>query len=131
MFGYKIVYRRRVRRRRPASAASSRKFQLYKEEARALVHALIARLNAHYDYAVRRVFIKNSRSRWGSCSEHGNLNFNYRLLFLPPRLAEYVVTHELCHLKEMNHSPAFWALVEETIPDYKKARKALRRIRIR
>ncbi len=95
------------------------------------MHALISRLNAHYGYAVRRVFIKNSRSRWGSCSEHRNLNFNYRLLFLPPHLAEYVVAHELCHLREMNHSPAFWALVAETVPQYKSARAELRKIRIK
>jgi predicted metal-dependent hydrolase len=127
MFRYRIVYRRR---RRPASAAGARRFSACKEAARLLVHERIAALNAHYGLPLKKIFIKNSRSRWGSCSELGNLNFNYRILFLPPALQDYVVAHELCHLKEMNHSPAFWALVEETVPAHKAARRELRNIPI-
>jgi predicted metal-dependent hydrolase len=107
-----------------------RKFQLHKEEARVLVHRLIAEVNAHYGYTIRKVFIKNSRSRWGSCSGHGNLNFNYRIVFLPQRLQYYLIVHELCHLAELNHSPAFWALVARAVPGYKEARKALQKIRM-
>lgn len=127
MFRYRIVYRRRPRR---ASAASVRKFALHKEEARRIVHALIAQINAHYNYTIKKVFIKNSRTRWGSCSQLGNLNFNYRIVFLPPHLQAYLVAHELCHLGEMNHSTRFWALVARTTPAYKAARRELRRIRI-
>lgn len=102
----------------------------YKEDARALVHAQLARWNQHYNLPLRKVFIKNSRSRWGSCSSIGNLNFNYRIAFLPPHLQEYVVVHELAHLKHFNHSAEFWALVAEAIPGYKECRAELRRVRM-
>lgn len=128
MLRYRVVYRRRRRR---ASAASARKFAFYKEEARALVHALIAEVNAHYGYPIKKIFIKNSRSRWGSCSQLGNLNFNYRIVLLSPHLARYVVAHELCHLAQLNHSAAFWALVAQTTPQYKEARRQLRRVALR
>ena len=82
--------------------------------------------NAHYGFSFGRVAIRDQRSRWGSCSKKGNLNFNYRLLFLPLPLVDLVIVHELCHLKEFNHSSAFWALVEQTIPDLALRRNALR-----
>jgi predicted metal-dependent hydrolase len=78
----------------------------------------------------KKVFIKNSRSRWGSCSERGNLNFNYRIALLPPELADYVVVHELCHLVHFNHSPAFWAEVSKLIPEWKSARKRLKAVKL-
>jgi predicted metal-dependent hydrolase len=98
----------------------------HKEQARAVIGARLAFFNAHYGHAVRRVFIKNSKSRWGSCSSAGNLNFNYKLLFLPPEVADYVVVHELCHLRHFNHGPEFWALVAQVLPNHKELRKALR-----
>lgn len=99
-----------------------------REDARALVRARIAHFNAHYRVPVRKIFIKNHKSRWGSCSERGNLNFNYKLLLLPPEVADYIVVHELCHLLEFNHSPAFWALVEQTLPHHKVLRRTLRQL---
>lgn len=86
----------------------------------------IALHNSHYQFSYRRVSIKSMTSRWGSCSKHGNLNFHYRLLFLPIELADYVVVHELCHLKELNHSRKFWLLVAQSAPDYKRRRQELR-----
>ncbi|HVV38984.1 MAG TPA: M48 family metallopeptidase [Candidatus Paceibacterota bacterium] len=100
-----------------------------KEAARALVHVRLVHYNRHYGYTLRKVFIKNLRSRWGSASSRGNLNFNYKVVLLPPALQDYVIVHELCHLGEFNHSPKFWALVAQTIPNYKKLRKALRAVR--
>lgn len=73
-----------------------------------------------------RIAIKAQRSRWGSCSTKKNLNFNCLLMLCPEEIQDYVVVHELSHLKEMNHSPAFWAEVGKILPDYKKRRRWLR-----
>ena len=72
------------------------------------------------------ISIRDQKTRWGSCSSNGNLNFNWRLMLAPPRVLDYVVVHELCHRKEMNHSKAFWHTVEMVLPDYKELRKWLR-----
>lgn len=70
--------------------------------------------------------IKRLVSRWGSCSGKKNLNFNCLIMLTPGEVIDYVVVHELCHIKEMNHSPKFWALVKKTLPNYEEARKWLR-----
>lgn len=67
-----------------------------------------------------RITIRNQVSRWGSCSAKGNLNFNCLLMLCPKEVLDYVVIHELCHLKEMNHSKKFWSLVEHFCPEYKQ-----------
>ncbi len=77
--------------------------------------------------AYGRVTIRNQKSKWGSCSGKGNLNFNCLLVLCPPQALDYVVIHELCHLREMNHSPAFWALVERAMPDYQTWREWLKK----
>lgn len=73
-----------------------------------------------------RIAIRTQRTRWGSCSGKGNLNFNCLLMLAPERVREYVVVHELCHRREMNHSAAFWAQVERVMPDYKVHKKWLK-----
>ncbi len=73
-----------------------------------------------------RITIRNQKSRWGSCSSKGNLNFNCLLMLMPQDVIDYVIVHELCHRLEMNHSPKFWREVEKIIPDYKSRRKWLR-----
>lgn len=79
-------------------------------------------MNVHYG----RITIRNQKTRWGSCSGKGNLNFNCLLMLAPEEVIDYVVVHELCHLLEMNHSKAFWQQVERVMPDYKKHRQWLK-----
>lgn len=73
-----------------------------------------------------KITIRDQKTRWGSCSSRGNLNFNWRLMLAPPRVLDYVVVHELCHRKHMDHSPAFWQEVGDILPDYKALRKWLK-----
>lgn len=73
-----------------------------------------------------RIAIRKQKSRWGSCSREGNLNFNCLLMMAPPEVLDYVVVHELSHRLEMNHSVRFWTQVEKVIPDYRKPRKWLK-----
>ena len=73
-----------------------------------------------------KIAIKDQKTRWGSCSSRGNLNFNWRLVMAPRTVMEYVVVHELCHLRHMNHSPAFWRAVDDAFPQYQEARQWLR-----
>ena len=73
-----------------------------------------------------KITIRNQKTRWGSCSSQGTLNFNCLLMLTPPEVRDYVVVHELCHRQEMNHSAAFWAAVEQIMPDYKKHKKWLK-----
>lgn len=124
-FRYRIMWRRK---RRAASKESKEKYALYKEDARILVHTKIAQLNTHYGHPIKKIFIKNHRSRWGSCSSKGNLNFNYKIVFLSEELQNYLIVHELCHLEAFNHSPKFWSLVAQTIPHYKMLQKKLKEV---
>lgn len=76
--------------------------------------------------AYGRISIREQKTRWGSCSSKGNLNFNWRLIFAPEEVLDYVVVHELAHRREMNHSKAFYAIVESVLPDYRSPRRWLR-----
>ena len=75
---------------------------------------------------VNRIAIKEQKTRWGSCSSKGNLNFNWKLVLMPQHIQDYVVVHELAHRKQMNHSAAFWSEVEKILPNYKECRNWLR-----
>ena len=97
-----------------------------KKELLAYIEERLEHYNAHYDFLYKRISVREQRSRWGSCSSEGNLTFNIALLGLRRELRDYVIVHELCHLREMNHSPAFWNLVAETEPNYKALRKELK-----
>ena len=92
---------------------------------------LIAQRVEHYapiiGVSYNRIAIKDTKTRWGSCSRDGNLNFSFRLVLEPLELLDYVVVHELCHRLHMNHSKEFWREVERVIPDYKERRRKLNR----
>jgi predicted metal-dependent hydrolase len=108
-----------------------RRFTIQKiEEARALVKNRVEYFNRFYGFKINRIAIKNTKTRWGSCSSKGNLNFNYKIIYLKPHLADYLIVHELCHLGELNHSKRFWELVCKIIPDYAKVSKELKKIHI-
>jgi predicted metal-dependent hydrolase len=77
-------------------------------------------LATRFDLSFKRVSIRDQKTRWGSCSGTGAISLNWRIVLAPPETAEYIVIHELMHLKEMNHSPAFWGLVERACRRYKE-----------
>jgi predicted metal-dependent hydrolase len=97
--------------------------------ARAVVKSRLEFFNRHYGFSYNRVSIKNQKTCWGSCSQKGNLNFNYNIINLSEEQRDYVIVHELCHLQELNHSRAFWNLVSKTTPQYRKIREELRNIK--
>ncbi len=98
-----------------------------REQARVFIQDRIEHFNKIFDFSHNRVFIKAHKRKWGSCSRRKNLNFNYHLLFLPQELADYIIAHELCHLREMNHSKKFWSLIEKILPDWRERQKQLRK----
>lgn len=99
----------------------------YRQEAREYLGERTARWSAIMKVDYGRIAIRDQATRWGSCSAKGNLNFNWRLVLLPEELADYVVVHELAHRVHMNHSPAFWQVVERELPDYRLRRRELKR----
>ncbi len=96
-----------------------------KDNALELVKSRLEFYNKHYKVHYKKVTVRNQKSRWGSCSHRGNLNFNYKIVYLPKPAQDYIVVHELCHIIEMNHSVNFWNLVAEMMPDYKSIRRGL------
>lgn len=82
--------------------------------------------NQFYQFSYKKISIRNQKTRWGSCSQEGTLNFNYKIILLPEKLADYIIVHELCHLKELNHSSRFWNLVGKIVPNYREIRRKLR-----
>lgn len=104
---------------------SAAEYKKHKAEAHKVLTARLAELNAHYGFSYKRVSIRNQKTRWGSCSKSGTLSFNYKLLLVSPELRDYVLVHELCHTKEMNHSKKFWQLVGQACPNYAQLRAQL------
>ena len=107
----------------PLSEAEQR---LYRDKAREIFEQKVSYYAQMRGVSYGRIAIRDQKTRWGSCSGEGNLNFNWRLIFAPAGVLDYVVVHELAHRKEMNHSPRFWRVVEDTMPEYRKYQKWLK-----
>ncbi len=97
------------------------------EQARQVIPPKVASYAKQLGIPFGKVTIRHQKTRWGSCSETGNLNFNCLLMLAPPEVLDYVIIHELCHLKEMNHSDSFWNEVEGAMPDYRGPRQWLKK----
>lgn len=104
-----------------------REYLKHKEAARRMAFERLVYWNQFYGFKYGRVSIRNQKTRWGSCSKQRNLSFNYRIALLPLELADYIILHELCHIKAFDHSDRFWRLMEKTMPDYEKRRQQLKR----
>lgn len=103
-------------------ALSEQDIKLLVTRAKRIIPVKVAKFSEQIGVTYGRITIRMQKSRWGSCSGQGNLNFNCLLMRAPDEIIDYVVVHELCHRKEMNHSPRFWAEVEKILPDYKERR---------
>lgn len=95
----------------------------YRDKARARFESRVAYYHKITGVRYTSVTVRDQKTRWGSCSSRGTLSFNYRLIFAPPEILDYVVVHELCHLTHMNHSADFWNMVGSVMPEYKIYRK--------
>jgi len=104
-----------------------RDYLAHKEAARRFIVPLVENWSRAYGLEFNRIAIKDTTSLWGSCSRRGNLNFSFKLLFLPRDVAEYVIVHEVCHLAQPNHGEQFWQLVESRLSAYRRLRTELRR----
>lgn len=98
----------------------------YKKEARQVITDRVEQYSAATGLQVKAIRLSNAKQRWGSCSPKGYVNFSWRLIMAPLEIIDYVVVHELVHLKHHDHSKAFWQKVEQIIPDYKSRRKWLK-----
>lgn len=99
----------------------------HKEKALRLAQERVEHFSKIYKFKYKSISIKNQKTRWGSCSRYGNLNFNCKIALLPEHLADYIIVHEVCHLRELNHSQRFWNLVAKTLPNHQALRLELRK----
>ena len=119
-----------ILRRKPRRAPVTPEVERMRAQAKAELPPRLAALAAQHGFQYKRVFIKNNRTNWGSCSSLGNINLNLRLVSLPQELQDYVMLHELCHLKYLNHSPQFHALLESVCPGHRALEKQIKQYKI-
>ena len=110
----------------PVQPFTAAEIQQLADEALQDIPQRVHKYAAMIGVTVDRITIRNQKTRWGSCSSKGNLNFNCLLMLCPENVRDYVVVHELCHRKELNHSPRFWNEVARVMPDYAQHRKWLK-----
>lgn len=111
--------------------SNKRDYKKFRDKAYEVAIDRVNYFNKIYKFKFNKINIKNQKTRWGSCSKKGNLNFNYKIALLPPHLADYIIVHELCHLKEFNHSKNFWKLISKTLPNYSEIKKEFKLCQIR
>lgn len=122
----RMAEKKRLREQYREQALSKEELQELSTQAMTLIQQKVRYYAQIIGVTYGRITIRNQRTRWGSCSGKGNLNFNCLLLLMPEEVLDYVVVHELCHRKEMNHSVRFWEEVEKILPDYRQRRKWLK-----
>lgn len=126
---FKIVIpikHRRIKIKRKRIKVIDNSWKIHTDTALDLVKKIIDEVQLQHKFIFRDIKIRNQKTRWGSCSSKGNLNFNYKIVKLPYELAKYLVIHELCHLEHLDHSKKFWGLVETLEPNYKHLQKILK-----
>ncbi len=123
---FRIIRRRRPRRTLPETAEVAQ----LRAAAKAYLPGRLRELAAQYGFEFNQVRIKHNVSNWGSCSSKKNINLNLNLMRLPAELRDYVMLHELCHLRQMNHGPEFKALLASVCPDWQRLRAELKEYRL-
>ena len=124
---FTLIARRRKRRQAPVDA----RVEQLRKEAKATLPPRLATLAAQHGFVYNKVFIKNNVSNWGSCSSLKNINLNLRLVTLPQELQDYVMLHELCHLKYLNHGKEFHALLESVCPGHRALARQMKEYKIK
>lgn len=122
----KKMKKRMQERKNEQCTFSEEQLEKMREQARRVIPGRVAYFAPLVGVTYGRITIRDQKTRWGSCSGAGNLNFNFRLVMAPSEVLDYVVVHELCHRRQMNHSELFWDEVSRILPDYRQARKWLK-----
>ena len=114
-----FIFRRRRRKKKALTAEQAAEVERLRAEAKAALPPRLAQLAALHGFTYNKVRIKHNSSNWGSCSELGNINLNLNLMRLPEHLRDFVMLHELCHLRYLDHGPEFHALLESLCPGHR------------
>ena len=120
-----------ARRRKPRKAPVNARVESLRAQAKKELPPRLAELAAQHGFKYNKVFIKNNISNWGSCSSLGNINLNLRLVELPSELQDYVMLHELCHLRYLNHGREFHALLESVCPGHRALAREMKEYKIK
>lgn len=107
---------------------NQKEYLTLKNQALKIITQKVEHYALRHNFCYNKISIRNQKTRWGSCSQKGNLNYNYKVALLPDELADYIVVHELCHLKELNHGGNFWQEVKNILPNYKERARRIKKL---